>query len=125
MHRGQASAGHYWIFIYDFERKIWRKYNDNYVETVQNLKEIFEPEEGVRPATCAFLVYVKEGLEKDLTNAVCRDIDPNLQEDNDVIMDDISPYEKLHDWSQGLKDGSGDTVMGGTSDKPEHEGITW
>lgn len=27
-HRGHLSAGHYWVWIHDFEDGIWRKYND-------------------------------------------------------------------------------------------------
>jgi ubiquitin carboxyl-terminal hydrolase 25 len=26
-----ASAGHYWVWIHDFERDVWRKYNDTVV----------------------------------------------------------------------------------------------
>lgn len=42
IHRGTASFGHYWIYIYDFSRRIWRKYNDGYVTEVQDEGEIFE-----------------------------------------------------------------------------------
>jgi ubiquitin carboxyl-terminal hydrolase 25/28 len=32
MHDGQyAESGHYYTYIYDFERKIWRKYDDTNV----------------------------------------------------------------------------------------------
>lgn len=32
VHRGTANSGHYFVFIYDFKRGIWRKYNDKTVE---------------------------------------------------------------------------------------------
>ncbi|CAK7208719.1 ubiquitin-specific protease ubp2 [Sporothrix curviconia] len=32
-HSGNTgTAGHYWVWVYDFERSIWRKYNDSVVE---------------------------------------------------------------------------------------------
>jgi len=30
-HAGSASAGHYWVWIHDFEQDVWRKYNDTTV----------------------------------------------------------------------------------------------
>lgn len=40
VHRGQASFGHYWTYIHDFENNVYRKYNDEYV-TVVDESEIF------------------------------------------------------------------------------------
>ena len=37
VHHGSVSFGHYWIYIYDFRKDIWRKYNDEYVTEVKNL----------------------------------------------------------------------------------------
>ncbi|RIB14531.1 hypothetical protein C2G38_1973127, partial [Gigaspora rosea] len=34
IHSGQATFGHYWIYIYDFEKNRWLKYNDSYVTKV-------------------------------------------------------------------------------------------
>lgn len=55
---GTASFGHYWIYIYDFNEKIWRKYNDEHVDRVDDLKQVFG-QEGSNPATPYFLVFVK------------------------------------------------------------------
>jgi ubiquitin carboxyl-terminal hydrolase 25/28 len=41
IHRGSVSFGHYWIYIYDFQKKIFRKYNDSYVSEVVDTTEVF------------------------------------------------------------------------------------
>ncbi|KAI9825184.1 MAG: hypothetical protein M1819_000589 [Sarea resinae] len=79
IHRGSVSFGHYWIFIYDFKRGIWRKYNDGYVTDVKDpQKEIFHQEE-YNPATPYFLVYVRDKDKDRLVDAVCRDVPPQPQ----------------------------------------------
>ncbi|KAF8461076.1 hypothetical protein BDZ91DRAFT_737822 [Kalaharituber pfeilii] len=70
IHRGSASFGHYWIYIYDFKQKIWRKYNDGYVTQVDNEREVFEQDD-VNPATPYFLVFVRED-QTELVEAVER-----------------------------------------------------
>jgi ubiquitin carboxyl-terminal hydrolase 25/28 len=90
IHRGTAAGGHYWIFIHDFQNNIWRKYNDERVDEVEDLKDIFTQEEKY-PATSTGIVYVKEDL-KDvvtahvITEAVCRD--PVQPAQDDVEMKD-------------------------------------
>ncbi|MCJ1311014.1 ubiquitin-specific protease ubp2 [Agyrium rufum] len=82
IHRGQVSSGHYWIYIYDFVLSKWRKYNDEYVTDVADpQKEIFEVHSDARPATPYFLVYVREGMEDQLVNAVCRNIAKTQREE--------------------------------------------
>jgi len=71
IHRGSVSFGHYWIYIYDFTKDIWRKYNDGYVTEVKNREEIFE-QEAYNPATPYFLVYVKDEAKDELVEPVCR-----------------------------------------------------
>ncbi|KAI5300933.1 ubiquitin-specific protease ubp2, partial [Ascosphaera atra] len=75
IHSGQVSYGHYWIYIFDFERKIWRKYNDDYVTEVTDVSEIFE-ENPRKTASPYFLVYVKDELKESLVKAVVRDMLP-------------------------------------------------
>jgi len=44
MHDGQADSGHYFAYIYDFEKNLWRKYNDQSIseESEENvLKEAY------------------------------------------------------------------------------------
>lgn len=66
IHRGEASYGHYWIYINDPNQSgIWRKYNDESVTEVSE-SEVFNFTEG-NTATPYFLVFVKnedkEGIE--------------------------------------------------------------
>ncbi|KAF5640724.1 ubiquitin carboxyl-terminal hydrolase 2 [Fusarium tjaetaba] len=39
-HRGQLISGHYWVWIYDFEQGVWRKYNDSNVEVKRSTAEV-------------------------------------------------------------------------------------
>ena len=73
---GSVSFGHYWIYIYDFKEKIWRKYNDEYVIAVTDPKEVFEHLDSNNPATPYFLVFVKEQeAEGGMVEAVQRRIE--------------------------------------------------
>ena len=96
IHRGYHNSGHYWIYIYDFANELWRKYNDGYVTEVKDIKEIFVPEPGDRPATPYFLVYVKDELREQLVDSVCRDaaLEEPPKETEDVEMEDyIQPAD--------------------------------
>lgn len=64
IHRGEASYGHYWIYIKDPKSNVYRKYNDEIISEVLP-EEIFNFKEG-NTATPYFLVYVKEGLEEQV-----------------------------------------------------------
>ncbi|TDZ53296.1 Ubiquitin carboxyl-terminal hydrolase 2 [Colletotrichum trifolii] len=39
-HSGQLNAGHYWVWIHDFEAAIWRKYNDGTVTENADTKDV-------------------------------------------------------------------------------------
>ena len=41
-HRGRLSAGHYWVWINDFEDKVWRLYNDASVKVYTDQDEVFK-----------------------------------------------------------------------------------
>lgn len=106
IHRGYVSSGHYWIYIYDFAKATWRKYNDGYVTEVKDTREIFDRDPADRPATPYFLVYVKDELKHMLVNSVCRDIVEQTQQPEttqdataDVDMEDHSASEMLN-WPQ-------------------------
>ncbi|KAG0642222.1 hypothetical protein HOY80DRAFT_1008062 [Tuber brumale] len=71
IHRGSASFGHYWIYIYDFQRKLFRKYNDSYVTEVADPQEVFTHGD-INPPTPYFLVFVKEDESLDIMEAVQR-----------------------------------------------------
>ncbi|QLG72072.1 hypothetical protein HG535_0C04260 [Zygotorulaspora mrakii] len=65
IHRGEASYGHYWIYIKDsYKNGIWRKYNDETITEVPE-SEVFNFASG-NTATPYFLVYVKKGNEADI-----------------------------------------------------------
>ncbi|KAK9248574.1 hypothetical protein V1506DRAFT_452209 [Lipomyces tetrasporus] len=82
IHRGQATFGHYWIYIYDFVAKKFRKYNDERVTDVSE-DEVFPFAKDKSPqmsvanfdnsaATPYFLVFVREDLTDKLLEAVKR-----------------------------------------------------
>lgn len=71
IHRGEALYGHYWVYIKDFERNIWRKYNDEVVTRVSEL-EVFDFNEG-NTATPYYIVYVKDGC-KDIVKPLKREV---------------------------------------------------
>ena len=62
IHRGEASYGHYWVYIKDpHNNNIFRKYNDEIVTEVP-ASEIFNFLE-TNTATPYYIVYIKEELE--------------------------------------------------------------
>ncbi|KAG7194024.1 ubiquitin-specific protease ubp2 [Scheffersomyces spartinae] len=63
IHRGEASYGHYWVYIKDPHRNIYRKYNDEMVTEV-SVEEVFNFTEG-NTATPYYIVYVREDKEND------------------------------------------------------------
>jgi ubiquitin carboxyl-terminal hydrolase 25 len=79
-HRGSAGGGHYWVYLYDHKKEVWRSYNDDRVNVIGNLNEIFgKPPEAnsygyTTPSNPYFLVYVKEDLVGRLVESVKREI---------------------------------------------------
>ncbi|KAL9584135.1 MAG: hypothetical protein Q9212_002294 [Teloschistes hypoglaucus] len=89
IHIGSASYGHYWIYVRDFKRNLWRKYNDESVSAVTDVSTIFDSEPGDRPPTPYFLVYVKDDQKDELVDPVCRDVNEQLRpEVTDSVMED-------------------------------------
>lgn len=76
IHRGQASFGHYWIYIRDFKRGIYRVYNDKTISEVPESEvtgnDIKDPE-----ATPYFVTYIREDLVDSLVDTVVRKIEVN------------------------------------------------
>ncbi|CAI7606909.1 unnamed protein product [Penicillium pancosmium] len=96
VHRGSVSFGHYWIYIYDFNRDIWRKYNDEYVTEVQNLDEIFKNNDPANPPTPYFLVYINDKMRDRLVDPVCRDLVepmPDVQNSDSNLAGAVQPTE--------------------------------
>jgi ubiquitin carboxyl-terminal hydrolase 25/28 len=72
-HRGDYGHGHYWIYIYDFAQKLWRKYNDERVEEFpqDKISEILAANEWSH-GTPTYAVYVSDDLAEEVIQPVCR-----------------------------------------------------
>ncbi|KAK5050339.1 hypothetical protein LTR84_003620 [Exophiala bonariae] len=76
-HRGSAGGGHYWVYIYDHVKEMWRKYNDDRVTIVHNRNEIFgKPVQDSwgPPPNPYLLVYVRSEKVNEVVETVKRDI---------------------------------------------------
>jgi ubiquitin carboxyl-terminal hydrolase 25/28 len=94
VHHGSVSFGHYWIYIHDFRKDVWRKYNDEYVTEVQNLDEIFKNTDTKNPPTPYFLVYINDMMKDRLVDPVCRDV-PEWQTDG--ATEDTEEFTAMED----------------------------
>lgn len=72
IHRGEASFGHYWVYIKDPHRNIYRKYNDDNVTEVPASEVLNFTESNT--ATPYYVVYVKDELEQDYVEPLRREI---------------------------------------------------
>lgn len=79
IHRGEASHGHYWVYIYDFVRDKWRKYNDEEVSDVTR-GEVFRVRKGDNENPY-MLSYVRAD-QLHLTDALERDMGKTWEEDS-------------------------------------------
>ncbi|KAI9703979.1 MAG: ubiquitin-specific protease ubp2 [Bogoriella megaspora] len=96
IHRGTGSFGHYWTYIHDFAHGVWRKYNDEKVEKVEDPeKEIFEPpQDKTNVPTSTYILYVQEDRKEELTDPVCRFQKPSQEEQGQEIeMKDVTGEE--------------------------------
>lgn len=86
IHRGQASYGHYFIYIRDPKSNIYRKYNDEIVSEV-SLEEIYNFSDN-NTATPYYLAFVKDELIDQIT-PLQRDIliDDSLEELSKISVD--------------------------------------
>jgi ubiquitin carboxyl-terminal hydrolase 25/28 len=74
IHRGGTQAGHYLIYIYDFQNKMWREYNDETVKQADR-SDIFKLGAGSLASGSTGIVYIREDLVDTLTEAVQRQPD--------------------------------------------------
>ncbi|PVH14177.1 uncharacterized protein CXQ87_002302 [Candidozyma duobushaemuli] len=72
IHRGEASYGHYWVYIKDLKRNIFRKYNDDSVTEVP-ASEVLNFAEG-NTATPYYMVFVKDELKETYIEPLKREI---------------------------------------------------
>lgn len=136
IHVGSATFGHYWIYIRDFEKNMWRKYNDESVSAVTDVSQIFDQDPSDRPPTPYFLVYVKDELKDQLVNPVCRDVLPQQQpspppqqpqyDTSDAVMNDAGNDYPMT-VTDAVEDGQGTTVAIGDWYKADNAGkqIEW
>lgn len=91
MHAGSASGGHYWIYIYDAQKQIWRKYNDENV-TEESEQDILGKVDRMNPPTSTGIVYVRQDAVEELTEAVFRKLESATQttDHTDVEMKDVN-----------------------------------
>lgn len=102
IHRGEAGGGHYWVYIYDFERDIWREYNDEHVTVVQDRRRIFDDQGSA--GNPYFLVYVKSQDKDTLVDAVCRDV-------QEVQMTDINLWQDNVDEAASMSNGTDEQMV--------------
>ncbi|XP_051788236.1 ubiquitin carboxyl-terminal hydrolase 28 isoform X3 [Erpetoichthys calabaricus] len=62
VHEGQASAGHYWAYIFDHEAKRWLKYND--ISVTESSWDELERDSfgGMKNASAYCLMYIDDNL---------------------------------------------------------------
>ncbi|RDW60418.1 ubiquitin-specific protease UBP2 [Aspergillus mulundensis] len=108
VHHGSVEFGHYYIYIFDFERNIWRKYNDTYVTEVSDLDEIFKSQDRQNPPTPYFLVYVHDRMKDRLVSPVEREIAETLPESapgpsasSTASMEGVTPSKGSEDVEMG------------------------
>ncbi|MCJ8740807.1 hypothetical protein PDJAM_G00063330 [Pangasius djambal] len=62
VHEGQASAGHYWAYIYDHTQKRWLKYNDVMVTESSWEELVRDSYGGMTNASAYCLMYINDRL---------------------------------------------------------------
>lgn len=115
-HRGTVGSGHYWIYIFDHVNEVWRKYNDDNVTHVTNLKEIFgDPSDdrnnpnwsAYNPANPYFLIYVRsdqiypgDGRDSVVETVRREPITPPTPPNIDVV--DYSNFSNINPIDEGV-----------------------
>jgi len=89
MHRsGQAriDGGHWFIYIYDTQNTLWRRYNDETITKIADPKPFLDPikERAREEGTSSFVVYVREDVADQLVQTVYRQPGPEMQEVHDA-----------------------------------------
>jgi len=86
-HAGQtAKSGHYWVWIYDFEQNVWRKYNDRTVTENADTQAVLE--DLSTKGEPYYLMYVRDEDKNDLVSVPRPN--QNVVVDTDVNMEDLT-----------------------------------
>ncbi|OLN89239.1 Ubiquitin carboxyl-terminal hydrolase 2-like protein 2 [Colletotrichum chlorophyti] len=98
-HSGQLSAGHYWVWIHDFEAGIWRKYNDRTVTEDASTEDVLKRLNS--NGDPYYLCYVKDGEERKWVKVPKRNIpsdeyhrDKDADGDIDLTAVDAAPVNR-------------------------------
>ena len=98
VHEGQANGGHYWAFIFDPAKNIWRKFNDITVTEISWEELLRESTGGYRHVSAYCLLYV-DATKKDLFNVddkrqqLPESIRNYLDEDNKNFRQEIEEWD--------------------------------
>lgn len=108
VHEGQASAGHYWAYIYNQPRQTWLKYND--ISVTESSWEELERDSygGLRNVSAYCLMYINDNLphfsaeassnESDETagevEALSVELRQYIQEDNWRFQQEVEEWEE-------------------------------
>ncbi|XP_021062245.1 ubiquitin carboxyl-terminal hydrolase 28 isoform X4 [Mus pahari] len=108
VHEGQASAGHYWAYIYNQPRQIWLKYND--ISVTESSWEELERDSygGLRNVSAYCLMYINDNLPHFNAEASCSESDQTagevealsvelrqyIQEDNWRFQQEVEEWEE-------------------------------
>ncbi|KAF3490497.1 ubiquitin-specific protease [Arthroderma uncinatum] len=112
IHHGSVEFGHYYIYIFDFEKQIWRKYNDTEVTEVHSTAEIFSDRNLQNPPTPYFLVYLNDRLKERLAKPVCRHVEETPAPTAAPVTDNTKPSHSHGHGDSGKGDSNdADTEM--------------
>jgi ubiquitin carboxyl-terminal hydrolase 25/28 len=104
IHRGEFGGGHYWVYIYDFENEVWRKYNDDHVTQVVDHNQIYNAQT-YGDGTPYYLAYVRSSEAKTLVKSVFPQPPTPMDSDADVSdsSGNISPRHLEYAGSQDFR----------------------
>lgn len=91
MHEGQASSGHYYVYILDSQQGKWRKYNDIYVTEVSEEEVMLDAQGGKGFSSAYSLVYTNYDLIPRDARSLLRSYSIICQENN-LPEDEYSSY---------------------------------
>uniref|UniRef100_A0AAY5E911 Ubiquitin carboxyl-terminal hydrolase n=1 Tax=Electrophorus electricus TaxID=8005 RepID=A0AAY5E911_ELEEL len=105
VHEGQASAGHYWAYIYDHTHKRWLKYNDVMVTESSWEELVRDSYGGMTNASAYCLMYINDRMPHliadDETGQVLQGMDslPSIlrryvREDNHWFQQELKEWEE-------------------------------
>ncbi|CAK7264134.1 ubiquitin-specific protease ubp2 [Sporothrix epigloea] len=116
-HSGNTgTGGHYWVWVYDFERSIWRKYNDSVVQEEPDPAQVLETLSN--QGEPYYLAYVRAS---DVENFVSVPLRHNLvQQATEVARSGTPspPPRPHHDSGQEGKSGEGSSETSAPKSTP-------